>query len=60
MPIPMLPFNSVMDELVSPEGGVPVSRGTVPVCAAPADTNAKPKPSHMHADFVIFPILPSE
>jgi hypothetical protein len=45
-----------MVELVSPEGGVvPVYLGTVPVCAAvPADANAKPKPSHMRANFVIF------
>jgi hypothetical protein len=56
VPIPTLPFNSVMFEFVSPVGGVPESRGTVPVCAAaPIDANAKLKPSHMHADFVIFP-----
>jgi hypothetical protein len=45
-----------MFEFVSPVGGVPESRGTVPVCAAaPADANAKTKPSHLHADFIIFP-----
>jgi hypothetical protein len=50
-----------MGELPTVE--VPVKTGTVfvvplpvTVCAAaPTDANAKPKPSDMHADFVIFP-----
>jgi hypothetical protein len=40
VPIPTLPFNSVMFEFVSPEGGVPASKGTVPVCAAALIANA--------------------
>jgi hypothetical protein len=35
-----IPFNSVMFEFVSPEGGVPASKGTVPVCAAALIANA--------------------
>jgi hypothetical protein len=50
--LPTLPFNSVMVELVSPEGGVPASKGTVPVCAAAA-TAIIVNPSQANTPFVI-------
>lgn len=73
VPIPTLLPETVMGEaLPAPNVAGPEYTGTapetpllpfvtgIPVCAAaPADINAKPKPSHMHADFLIFPILSS-
>jgi hypothetical protein len=57
VPIPTLPFDTVMGDPMVPVGGFPVYMGTVSVvCAtAPADTNANHKPSHIHADLLIVP-----
>ena len=62
VPTPTLLPDTEIGEL--PTAEVPVKTGTVlvvplpvTVCAAaPTDANAKPIPSHMHADFVIISI----
>ncbi len=45
-----------MLELVIPEGGVPESRGTVPVCAAAAATAINIHPSPANTLLLIIPI----